>query len=165
MECRRGIFRANLASIVEANSAISLAYKLVEPSNKKTLNVASVISQGFEIKDKMKEIFGGAKPKATPAKPQIPPAVGVAAGAVAGAAVAAATTPQPVSLQETVDLTAKSIFDETPPVNPAEQAEIANTVAQISSDGELSDIAPGIHHAISGTPVDSDLPGQGLISE
>ncbi len=154
---------SNLGEILEANSALSLAYELLEPSENKVLNFSAGVQSTFDIKDKMKSIFGGNKEKPVPSHKdpaKFPPkaanpiaAVGAAAvGTVgaAGAAVAGSMQSQATPMQSTVDLTAKSIFDDpaTPqvpeqvappaPTNSVSDAEeLADTVARMSSDGAL----------------------------
>lgn len=150
---------ANLAGILESNSAISLAYELIEPSTNKSLNFAGGIPSTFDFKDKMKEIFGGNK-----AKKSIPPkvskpktgvgaaAAGAATGALAGTAASvvsgATSTPGITPMQQTVDLTAKSIFEDPGAVGAEgaadskimnnlseEERELQDTISRMSSDG------------------------------
>ncbi|MEG0282361.1 MAG: PilN domain-containing protein [Clostridia bacterium] len=137
----------NLAQVLESNSAISLAYEVIEPAYK-FLNFSAQSVSNINVQDKIKDIFSSLKnpvnlKKDSPKKEVknvggINPLTGVAAAAV---------TP----MQQTTNLTGGSIFEDPGTVgselaadskildsNIAEHQEEANATVAQSEEEELN---------------------------
>ncbi|MEG2484216.1 MAG: PilN domain-containing protein, partial [Clostridia bacterium] len=138
---------ANLAQVLESNSAISLAYEVIQPSYK-FLNFSTQSVSNINVQDRIKDIFSSLKnpvnlKKDSPKKEVknvggINPLTGVAAAAV---------TP----MQQTTNLTGGSIFEDPGTVgselaadskildsNIAEHQEEANATVAQSEEEELN---------------------------